>query len=353
MGKKTYLYLEDGSVLTGESFGYDGESDGEVVFSTGMTGYVESLTDPSFAGQILTFTYPLMGNYGVPTFTMQDTHLVSNAESERIWAKGVVIGSLSPIASHYTAHATFSDWLAEQKIPGIMGIDTRSLTLKLREHGVMKGRISPSKSASAKDISIPTSWPDVSIKEVITYKPTKPNGKTIALLDCGVKHGIIRALTTHGYTTIRLPFDGDPLKYPYIVGIFCSNGPGNPKDWMGTVKTIKKALAHNMPFLGVCLGHQLLSLAVGADTYKLKYGHRGINQPCQDTKTKKCYVTSQNHGYAVKTDTIPKDFSEWFINLNDRTNEGIHHKNKPIRSVQFHPEGHPGPFDTEWIFDLL
>lgn len=353
MGKKTHIYLEDGTVFTGYSLGFYGESDGEVVFSTGMTGYVQSLTDPSFAGQILTFTYPLIGNYGVPSLTTQDTHLILNAESERIWVQGVIISHLSPIGSHYQSTSEFSDWLAVHKIPGIMGIDTRALTLRLREHGVMRGRISPSDTRPQwKSFSVPPVY-EVSTKEPITYNPLHPNGKTIALLDCGVKHGILRVLLMQGYTVKRLPYTDNPLDYSSVAGVFCSNGPGDPKEWKETIKTIQKVLKAGLPFSGVCLGHQLLALAVGADTYKLPYGHRGINQPCQDVMSGRSYLTSQNHGYAVDTKTIPEDFSEWFINLNDKTNEGMKHKSKPIQSTQFHPEGNPGPFDTDFIFAHL
>ncbi len=353
MAKQTHLYLEDGTVLSGESFGWYGEMDGEVVFSTGMTGYVQSLTDPSFAGQILTFTYPLIGNYGVPKLITQDAHLAANYESERIWVQGVVISTLSEAPSHHAMFSTFSEWLTSQKVPGIAGIDTRALTLKLREHGVMRGKISPSDTTPDwKTFSVPSVF-QTSIAEPITYTPVHSNGKKIALLDCGVKHGILRALLHHGYTLIRLPYTANPLEYSDIDGIFCSNGPGDPKDWKAPVSAIRKSLQQNLPYTGVCLGHQLLALAVGADTYKLSYGHRGLNQPCQDILTQQSFLTSQNHGYAVDSKTIPTEFTEWFINLNDRTNEGIKHKIKPIRSTQFHPEGNPGPFDTEFIFSLL
>ncbi len=349
-----YIHLEDGTTLTGEAFGYNGESTGEVVFSTGMTGYPQSLTDPSFAGQVLVFTYPLIGNYAVPKPIMQAGHLVKNFESERIWAKGVVVSSESREQFHFEAVQSFSDWLASQTIPGISGIDTRALTQKLRERGVMLGVISDSPKP-------PRSFPGVetdvvaqtSLRIVKKYTPQEPNGKHLALIDCGVKHGIIRELLARGYTVTRVPWDGDPLAIASIDGVVCSNGPGDPKDCGKTIATIKRVVAKGVPFLGVCLGHQLLALAIGADTYKLKYGHRGLNQPCLDVIQKKAYVTSQNHGYAVNRDTIPSGFTEWFINLNDNTNEGLKHEKKPIYSTQFHPEGYPGPMDTNWIFSLL
>ncbi len=351
---KMYLHLEDGTTLAGEGFGAAVESSGEVVFSTGMTGYTESLTDPSFAGQILTFTYPMIGNYGVPKSKRRAAHLMENFESERIWVAGVICSEISSIGSHADAFQTFSQWLASEKIPGIRGIDTRALTQKIREHGVMRGWLSNSKlPPDWKKFSLSPLVPAVSTKQKIVYTPKKPNKKHIVLIDCGVKHAILRSLLDLGYRVTRIPWDADPLAEKKIDAVLCSNGPGDPKDCPQTIAHIKKVIAANIPFLGICLGHQLLSLAVGADTYKLRYGHRGLNQPCLDLTTNRAYVTSQNHGYAVDRKTIPAGYVEWFINLNDNTSEGIKHKTKPIRSVQFHPEGNPGPFDTDWIFASL
>jgi carbamoyl-phosphate synthase small subunit len=301
----------------------------------------------------LTFTYPLVGNYGVPKPLKQDTHLLQNFESEKIWVAGVVLSSLPEMPSHYQSIETFSDWLKSEKIPGIARIDTRALTIKLREHGVLAGVISPKKN-QPKSFLMKYNYTQVSCSEVITYKSKHANEKQIALIDCGVKHGIIRTLLKNGYTVTRVPWNVNPLdlkqNFSAIIG---SNGPGDPKDWGMTVETIRKILSKKIPFLGICLGHQLLALAIGADTYKLKYGHRGLNQPVQDVITQKCYITSQNHGYAVKTKTIPKGFEQWFINLNDQTNEGLKHSSLKIASCQFHPEGQPGPNDSEGIFNNL
>jgi carbamoyl-phosphate synthase small subunit len=348
---KMYLNLEDGESIEGVSFGFDGNTCGEVVFTTGMTGYPETLTDPSFAGQILIFTYPLLGNYGIPKPLYLGNHLMANFESEHIWAKGVVVSSCLETPSHYQIDKSLSTWLKEHKVPAIAHIDTRALTQKIREKGVMRGSISNNKTFSWENGALKGLVPKVSLPGEMIYKPVKSNGKRVLLIDCGVKHGIIRALLRCGYEVIRVPWNTDPVHYKgKISGIVVSNGPGDPKDCVQTIANIRKAIAAHIPFLGVCLGHQLVALATGADTYKLAYGHRGLNQPCLDVLSHKAYVTSQNHGYAVDSKTIPKGMNEWFINLNDKTNEGLINKEARIWSTQFHPEGNPGPFDTAWIF---
>lgn len=350
----TYLHLEDGEVIEGKAFGFDGTSEGEVVFSTGMTGYPQSLTDPSFAGQILTFTYPLIGNYGIPKPQYQDTHLMANMESERSWVRGVVVSSSLETPSHYTLHESLSSWLSAQRVPGISHVDTRALTQKIREKGVMRGVITKQKTWSFTEPVSEHLVSQVSCADVIKYAPISSAGKKIVLIDCGVKHGILRELLANGYEVIRIPWNADPMVYASeIDGVFCSNGPGDPKDCQITIEHIKKVLQAKIPFIGVCLGHQLVALASGADTYKMKYGHRGLNQPCQDVLTGKAYVTSQNHGYAVSLKTLPKGYVEWFKNLNDDTNEGLQSTDKLVYSTQFHPEGNPGPFDTNWIFSLF
>jgi len=348
---RTYLCLEDGEIIEGESFGFPGETCGEVVFTTAMTGYPETLTDPSFAGQILVFTYPLLGNYGIPKPQTISKHLLSNFESEKIHVQGVVVSSHLKTPSHYQIFQSFSSWLAANRIPGIARVDTRKLTQKIREHGVLRGSISRKKKFLWREKILTNLVSRVSLPGIYEYTASKPTGKRILLIDCGVKHGILRALLRSGYDILRIPWNADPHDFfSNVDGVVCSNGPGDPKDCKETIKNIQTILQERKPFLGICLGHQLVALALGADTYKLSYGHRGLNQPCQNVEDKRAYVTSQNHGYAVKPETLPKGTLPWFINLNDHTNEGIINREKRILSTQFHPEGSPGPFDTEWIF---
>ena len=348
--KKAKLILEDGTEFIGNSFGYEGNTSGEVVFNTGMVGYPETLTDPSYRGQILVCTFPLIGNYGIPS-KEKENGLLKNFESDSIHVRALIVSDYSENYSHWSAEKSLGDWLKEQKIPAIQGIDTRMLTRKLRDSGTMIGKIIFDESDN-KDFSDPNKTDlvgKVSVKEPVEY----PAGKEkIILVDCGTKNNIIRAFLGRNISVIRVPYDYDFNKIK-ANGIMLSNGPGDPKMNEATIAYTKKAMNENIPILGICLGSQILALASGADTYKLKYGHRGHNQPCNELGTKRCYITSQNHGYAVKTDSLSEDWREWFVNENDGTNEGIIHISKPFFAAQFHPEASPGPDDCEFIFDMF
>jgi len=347
--KSGKLILEDGSVLTGFSFGSEKAVNGEVVFNTGMVGYPEILTDPSYRGQILVLTYPLIGNYGVPG-RERENGLLKNFESEKIQVQGLIISDLSRNYSHWSAEKSLSEWLEENDIPALYGIDTRMLTKKLREEGTQLGKIIfNNEKIKFEDPNKRNLVSEVSINEVVEYKKGK---KKVAVIDCGVKNNVIRAFLKRGITVIRYPWDYDFTKYK-VDGVLISNGPGDPKKCEATVENARKAISMNTPILGICLGSQILGLAAGADTYKLKYGHRGQNQPCVEVGTKRCYITSQNHGYVVDSLTLKEDWREWFINNNDETNEGIIHISKPFFGSQFHPEASPGPDDTEFIFDMF
>ncbi len=394
---KGKLVLEDGSIFCGESFGYPQSTSGEVVFTTGMVGYPESLTDPSFRGQVLIFTYPLIGNYGIPNDEKENS-LLKNFESDQIQVKGIIVSDYSHDHNHWNSVRSLGNWLKENKIPALQGVDTRTLTKKLREQGVMLGKIViedentgvpnhdltnnnrpnnnnlhnnnipnnnmpnnnndltnndlTSKEVHFDDPNARNLVAEVSVKEKIVYSggPLK-----IMVVDCGVKNNIIRNFLARGVTVIRVPWDYDFNKdcteEDKYDGLFISNGPGDPKQCTETINNLKIALGKDQPIFGICLGSQLLALAAGADTYKLKYGHRGQNQPCLEQGTKRCYITSQNHGYAVDERTIPEDWESWFVNVNDGTNEGIRHKKRPFFAVQFHPEAYPGPEDTNFLFD--
>ena len=344
------LKLENGMVFKGYSFGYAGPCDGEVVFSTSMVGYPESLTDPSYSGQILCMTYPLIGNYGVPADGDDQYGISRNFESDRIHVRGLVISDYSFSYSHWKATRSLDEWLKSQKIPGIYGIDTRELTKVLREHGSMLGIIVPDgveKDFPIEDPNLVNQVALVSCKEVIRYGSGE---KKVVLVDCGVKNNILRCFIRRGVELIRVPWDYDFTGMDYD-GLFISNGPGNPALCTATVGHIRKALEGDRPIFGICMGNQLLSVAGGASTYKLKYGHRSHNQPVRMAGTNKCFVTSQNHGFAVDNSTLGPDWEPLFINMNDGTNEGIRHKTKPFFSAQFHPEATSGPTDTEFLFD--
>ena len=353
-----YLVLEDGTIFKGMGFGSAAGSAetkcGEVVFTTGMVGYPESLTDPSYKGQILVMTYPLVGNYGIPGDERKD-NLLKYFESDSIQVQGLIVADYpDPDSySHWNAKKSLSDWMREHNIPGIYGIDTRELTKKLREKGTMLGKIvcdeSSINNTNFEDFTRKNLVAEVSVKKPVLYRNGK---KRIMIIDCGVKNSIIRAFIRRNISVIRRPWNYDFSK-EMTDGVVISNGPGDPKMCKETIENVRKVLSKNVPILGICLGSQILALAADADTYKLKYGHRSQNQPCVEVGTRRCYITTQNHGYAVDSDTLPEDWREWFYNNNDGTNEGIVHISKPFFGTQFHPEASPGPDDTEFIFDVF
>ena len=358
------LILEDGSLFVGWSFGYDANTAGEVVFNTAMTGYPESLTDPSYAGQILVTTFPLIGNYGVPDTGLGENGLPLFMESEKIHTKALVVADYSETYSHWNARESLASWLKREKIPAITGIDTRRLTKVLREHGVMMGRIEinsqftidNSQLNSEEDYGSVNWVEQVSCKDIITYRPESAANncqlKRVVLVDCGVKANIIRCLIRRGIEVVRVPWDYDFNQLEFD-GLFLANGPGDPERCEKTVEHIRQFLNNKevRPCMGICLGNQLLAKAAGAKTYKLKYGHRSHNQPVQRVGSTQCFITSQNHGYAVDDSTLPSDWEPLFVNMNDGSNEGIRHKTNPWMSAQFHPEACSGPVDTEFLFD--
>jgi carbamoyl-phosphate synthase small subunit len=320
-----------------------------VVFNTGMVGYPETLTDPSYHGQIVALTYPLIGNYGVPGDEQSDG-LSRFFESEKIQASGLLISEYSEQYFHWNAKKSLDAWLQEYNIPGIFGIDTRELTKKLRTRGTLLGRIVHGhEKKSFHDPNTRNLAAEVSITEPVSYMR---GASTVLLVDCGTKNSLIRAFLKRGFSVKRVPWDYDFTREE-VDGIVLSNGPGDPKKCRETITHVASLLSSDVPILGICLGSQVLALAAGANTYKLKYGHRSQNQPCMEVGTTRCYITPQNHGYAVDADTLPQDWREWFYNGNDQTNEGIKHISKPFFGAQFHPEASPGPDDTEFLFDLF
>ncbi|HXE10436.1 MAG TPA: glutamine-hydrolyzing carbamoyl-phosphate synthase small subunit, partial [Verrucomicrobiae bacterium] len=331
------LVLSDGKTFKGQAPDWqERQYVGEVVFNTGMTGYVESLTDPSYANQILVFTYPMIGNYGVQP---------GDAESDRIQVAGVVMSELALEGSHGKSNLSFPEWLRSQGVPLLTGVDTRALTKHLRTKGTMLGYIGDG-PIKARDLHL-------ELKQVTIPKPVTYNrraGKKIILVDCGAKENILRELLKLPVEVKRVPADYDYTEEHYD-GVVLSNGPGDPTDYQPTIAVARKALKGSKPVFGICLGTQIMALAAGAKTYKLKFGHRGHNQPCMDTGDERCYVTSQNHGYAIDEKSLPSGWQVLFRNLNDDSVEGIKHHSKPFFSVQFHPEARPGPTDTNWLFE--
>lgn len=353
------LTLSDDMTFSGMSFGAPVDTDGEVVFSTGMVGYPESLSDPSYRGQILVFTYPLIGNYGVPPDTDTDAF-----ESDRIQVRGLIVQDYVPTFSHWSASRSLADWLRAHHVPAMTGVDTRALVTHLRERGAMLGRIHVSSGGDDRVVPSDTSDPNVRnlVAEVSCTAPqwhrttVRAHGTTpaILLIDCGTKRGIIRAFTARGIDVYCVPWDHDVANDPTpVMGVIISNGPGDPARVGATIERLRALLDGNRPILGICLGAQLLALAAGARTYKLAYGHRSQNQPCVEVGTSRCAITTQNHGYAIDAGSLPADWRVWFTNANDGTVEGIRHMTKPFRAVQFHPEARPGPEDTSWVFDAF
>ena len=341
------LILEDGTAISGSFFGYPRSIAGEVVFNTAMTGYPESLSDPSYKGQILVLTYPLIGNYGVPENVLEND-LPKFFESSKVQISALIISDYSKQFNHWNATKSLSDWLHENKVPGMFGVDTRALTKLIREKGALKGKL------IYEDQDIDFYDPDkenlvdqVSCKE----KQILGDGKyKILLVDCGVKNNIIRHVLKRDTQIIKVPWNYNFQNEDYD-GILVSNGPGNPIHCTETIENLSKAMKSTKPIFGICLGNQLMALASGAKTYKLKYGHRSHNQPVLLANTNKSYITSQNHGYAIDQKTLNTDWEPLFTNLNDGTNEGIRHQSMPFFSVQFHPEASSGPTDTEYLFD--
>lgn len=345
--KNAKLILEDGSIYEGFHFGSFKSSSGEVVFNTAMTGYTESITDPSYKGQILLYTYPIIGNYGIPFSTIEKS-LHSLYESDKLHINGLIVSYYTETPYHWNMYKKLSDWLEENDIPALSGLDTRMLTKKFRKNGTMLGKIIiNNENISFYDTNKYNLAAQVSINKKIVYGKGRYK---IMLVDCGVKYNIIRCLIRRNCTVIRVPWDYDFTQEKYD-GLFISNGPGNPYLYLKTIMHIKIALTKNKPVFGICLGNQLMGLAIGANIYKLKYGHRGHNQPVLLNGTNKAYVTSQNHSYVIDINGISNNWKIFFKNLNDGSCEGLIHNQKPFFSVQFHPEACGGPNDTEFLFD--
>ena len=346
---KAYLILEDGSIYEGENVGACREAVSEIVFNTSMTGYLEVMTDPSYAGQTVVMTYPLIGNYGICHEDM---------ESYRPWIDGLIVRELSEVASNFRNEDSIQNFLIKNNIPCICGIDTRDLTKRLREHGTMNGFITVDSSFVVEKIL--QRIKEYSVKGVVKRTSTKEayslpgKGKRVVLIDFGAKKSIARQLQKRGCEVIVVPCDTkakEILKFKPD-GIMLSNGPGDPKENVDIIKEIKKLYDTDIPIFAICLGHQLMALATGANTYKLRYGHRGGNHPVKDLETGRTYISSQNHGYAVDESTLDKNICvPAFVNVNDGTNEGLRYINKKIFTVQYHPEACPGPRDSSYLFD--
>jgi carbamoyl-phosphate synthase small subunit len=351
MSPRWKLVLEDGTEFPGTLFGAPREVCGEVVFNTGMTGYVEALSDPSYKGQILVLTYPLVGNYGVPREILS-TGLPHPFESCGVQVLGLVVSGYQAEYSHHAAAHSLGEWLIRAEVPALEGVDTRRLTRKLREQGTMRGKLCPAEAEqSLPEDTFPADQlvPLVSRPGVDRFEG---GDKRLLLIDCGAKHNIVRSLLRRGVAVTRVSWDYDFLgDFLGADGLFLSNGPGDPTAVPLLIQRIREYLGRGKPVFGICLGHQLLALAAGGQTYRLPYGHRSQNQPVVDRLTGQGYITSQNHGYGVDAQRLPEGFYEWFANVNDGTNEGMRHVRRPFMSVQFHPEAYPGPVETGVLFD--
>ncbi len=362
--RKAVLVLEDGSSFLGYGFGAVKKISGEIVFSTSMVGYPEALTDPSYCGQILTLTYPLVGNYGVPPSDVE-LGVLRYFESDSIKATGLIIHELCKQPYHWASTKTLDEWLRSENVPGIYGIDTRKLTKKLRVEGVMLGILQACAEEEepniekilkeVKTVTDPNSTDlvaKVTIKDPVFHEVGGSN--LVVLIDCGVKYGILRNVLKRKINVVRVPSDfsaKDILEYKPN-GVIVSNGPGDPKKCVKTIECVRELVDESIPTMGICLGTQILALALGGDTYKLKYGHRSQNQPVLDLRTRRCYITTQNHGYAVNADSLEgTDLEASFMNANDKTVEGIKHKERSVFALQWHPEASPGPYETEFLFD--
>jgi carbamoyl-phosphate synthase small subunit len=353
------LILEDGTEYQGVSFGARQPVVGEVVFTTAMSGYVEALTDPSFRGQILVLTYPLAGNYGVPGARAAGS-LARPFESDRIQVQGLVVQHAIAHPSHHASVRTLGEWLTGEGVPAVSGIDTRTLTRRLREHGTMRGWLLPAdgpldaQRAAAKGVEMRRELFRLVAPAATTQMGTT-GGPRVLLVDAGVKDNLIRSVLDRGAHVTRAPWHANLAALASEAdGVLLGNGPGDPKDLPELVAQVRGLLQDaTLPIFGICLGNQILGLAAGGDTFKLPYGHRGVNQPVQEVGTRRCFITSQNHGYAVRESSLPRDWEPWFVNLNDGTNEGIRARFKPVFSVQFHPDASPGPRDTSFLFDTF
>ena len=359
------LVFDDGSVIDGEGFGYPTTVFGEIVFNTGMVGYTEALTDPSYNGQILTLTYPLVGNYGVPDPSIKDEDGIPKFfESDKIQTRGLVVHELSLTASHWNLLMTLDEWLYNEKIPGISGIDTRELTKKLRTGGVMMAALIVSDTEIDVEkikaqLQSATHYDSEQFMDVVSTKQEQVFGrdeKSVVVIDTGAKNAILRNIREIGYNAILVPWNTtfDRIMSYNPAGVVLSSGPGDPQKCPDTIDTAKKLIENNIPTLGICLGAQIIGIAGNTETYKLKYGHRGQNKPCVNLENNQVYVTSQNHGYGITPESLEKsDFDLWFTNADDKTVEGIKHKKQNCVAVQFHPEAAPGPYDCKFVFEEL